>query len=88
MNTYHHVCCTFVFLKIKSSSFGSAFPWDFHELSQSWAPGSAGWKALLNALLKLIYLCVVERQCIHGFQIIVMFDNSILEGLVLYISLS
>ena len=35
----------------------SAFQWDFHKLSQSWAPGSAGWRALLKALLKLVYFC-------------------------------
>lgn len=52
-----HVCvCEH---KIEISSCGSAFPWDFRKLPQSWAPGSAGWRARLT-LLKLVYLHAVE----------------------------
>lgn len=67
------VCCMLVFVSIKREMFscGSGLPWNFHKLPESWAPGSAGWRACLSVSLKLVYCCTLERLCINSFQMTV-----------------
>ena len=81
------VCVLYVCICEHTRAHFSAFQWDFHKLPQSWAPGSAGWRALLKALLKLVYFCAAERLCNNGFpnDCHVWQLNS--EGLFLYLSL-
>lgn len=57
-----HVC--FCENENKYPHTGMIFHEIFYKLSRSWAPGSAGWRALLNSLLKLVFLCVLDRDCV------------------------
>lgn len=82
------VCVLYVCICEHTRAHFSAFQWDFHELSQSWAPGSAGWRALLKALLKLVYFCAAERLCDNGFPNDCRVWQLNSEGLFSYLRLS